>query len=67
MARGGAITYWNTGAESVFGYPADAILGESIGRLCVGKPEKLRRDQQRAIADRTSGACAVTARSSSPR
>lgn len=49
----GAITYWNTGAESVFGYPADAILGGSIDRLCVGEPEKLRRDQQRAIAEGT--------------
>src|SRR5882757_8438746 len=33
----GAVTSWNRGAERVFGYPAQEMLGQSIFRLaCVG-------------------------------
>jgi len=33
----GAVTGWNRGAERVFGYPAQEMLGQSIFRLaCVG-------------------------------
>jgi PAS domain S-box-containing protein len=34
----GAVTSWNRGAERVFGYPAQEMLGQSIFRLaCVGR------------------------------
>jgi PAS domain-containing protein len=33
----GAVTSWNRGAERVFGYPAQEMLGQSIFRLaCLG-------------------------------
>jgi PAS domain S-box-containing protein len=33
----GAVTSWNRGAERIFGYPAQEMLGQSIFRLaCVG-------------------------------
>src|SRR5258707_5688729 len=44
----GAITTWNSGAERMFGYTAEEIIGQSILRLV---PPELR-DEEEQILDR---------------
>ncbi len=38
--RDGAITFWNEGAERIFGHPQEAVLGKSLDVII---PERLRR------------------------
>ena len=35
----GIIRFWNSGAEAIFGYPAEEVLGETLDLIV---PEKLR-------------------------
>jgi PAS domain S-box-containing protein len=43
----GRISHWNRGAEQLFGYPASAIVGESLSRLV---PESLRAAHEHGFA-----------------
>jgi PAS domain S-box-containing protein len=43
----GVVTSWNRGAERIFGYPAQEMLGQSIFRLaCVGGEEEHDRSSR---------------------
>jgi PAS domain S-box-containing protein len=44
--RGGDIVSWNRGAEMIFGYTADEILGQPVARLM---PARYREDHQQGL------------------
>ncbi len=46
----GIVTSWNSGAEKMFGYPADEMLGESISKII---PPELQ-DEERMIIEQLS-------------
>ncbi len=46
----GVVTSWNAGAERLFGYCADEMIGQSIARLCVDE----RGDEMSLILERLS-------------
>jgi PAS domain S-box-containing protein len=46
----GVVTSWNAGAERLFGYCADEMIGQSIARLCVDE----REDEMSRILERLS-------------
>ena len=55
--EGGVVT-WNTGAETIFGYPADEIVGKNLLVLCDStdkKNETIRLFLFKAALDRDSG------------
>jgi len=57
----GNITSWNRGAERMFGYRADEIIGTSIMRLIPGAGQAEEYELQRKIADgRRGGAFEAT-------
>jgi PAS domain S-box-containing protein len=45
-----AVTYWNNGAQALFGYGAEEALGRPIGRLILLEDEQARRDWKDEIA-----------------
>ncbi|WP_211261236.1 PAS domain-containing protein [Pseudonocardia acaciae] len=46
--RDGLITFWNPGAERIFGHPADAAVGKSLDLII---PERLRDAHWRGYAE----------------
>ena len=48
----GVITFWNAGAQRLFGYSAEEMIGQSILKLI---PEELRHEETRIIADVSAG------------
>jgi PAS domain S-box-containing protein len=52
MNREGSIIFWNKGAEQLFGYSTDEMLGQPVTKLI---PEKHKEDHKKALSAFLSG------------
>jgi PAS domain S-box-containing protein len=52
--EGRAVTYWNNGAQALFGYTADEAMGRPIEQLILLEDQQSRGDWEQEIADLSS-------------